>query len=56
VHAAVLFIIIVGGMMSVFLAFALFVTPTMICPETMQNSKTMLGDPIVELCKYVNHT
>jgi|GEM_PF-5970124 len=56
VHAVVPFIIIVGGMMSFFLVFALFVTPAMICPETMQNPKTELADPIVELCKYVNHT
>ena len=49
------FTIIIGGLLFVFAAFALFITPVMICPPLMHNPTTQLGDPIVELCAYVNH-
>lgn len=47
------FCAIVGGMLFIFAIFALAITPLVICPPTMQNPQTALGDPIVELCKYV---
>jgi hypothetical protein len=50
-----MFVAIVGGMIFVFAIFALVITPFVICPGTMEHSQTTMGDPIVQLCSFVNH-
>ena len=55
VSQAGMFAAIVGGMLFLFLMFALVITPYVICPPTMQNPKTTMADPIVQLCDFVVH-
>jgi hypothetical protein len=50
-----MFVAIVGGMLFIFAIFALGITPFVICPPTMEHTQTAMGDPIVQLCNFVNH-
>ncbi len=49
-----MFVGIVGGMLFIFAIFALGITPFVICPPTMEHTQTAMGDPIVQLCNFVN--